>query len=115
LPVEGLSWDVSFENYVDKGIPEAPLMQSRGRAIRCCRFWRVSRRQTIEIQQPAQQRQLDINDYLNLTYIAGKSHLSHSENAQDDAALPSRRRRALPAAARCKRPDRLFGLRLVQQ
>jgi len=40
-----------------------------------------------EIQHLRSNVSWNINDYLNLTYIAGKSHLSHSENAQDDAGI----------------------------
>jgi iron complex outermembrane receptor protein len=88
LPIEGLSWDLSFENYVDKGIPEAPLMQSPrpGNPLLSI-LASFPPANDLRSNNLRSNISWNINNYLNLTYIAGKSHLSHTENAQDDAGI----------------------------
>jgi iron complex outermembrane recepter protein len=88
LPIQNLSWDLSYEHYVDRGIPEVPLMQAPRPGEPLFSI--------LASFAPANDRKSDnirsniswgINDYLNLTYIAGKSRMSGTENAQDDAGL----------------------------
>jgi iron complex outermembrane recepter protein len=88
VPSSAFSWDLSFENYVDKGIPEPPLMQNPrpGNPLLSilASFPPASELRSNNIRSNIS---WNISDYLNLTYIAGKSRISHTENAQDDAGI----------------------------
>jgi iron complex outermembrane recepter protein len=94
VPMDSLSWDLSYEHYVDRGIPEVPLMQAPRPGEPLFSI--------LASFQPANDRRSDnirsniswsMNDYLNLTYIFGKTRMSGTENAQDDAGL------AIPTSA----------------
>jgi iron complex outermembrane receptor protein len=88
VPVEGLSWDLSFENFVDTGNPEAPLMQAPrpGQPLFSI-LASFAPANDVRSNDVRSNISWDINNYLNLTYIAGKSDLSHTENSQDDAGI----------------------------
>ena len=88
MPVDGLSWDLSFENYVDTGNPEAPLMQATrpGEPLLSI-LASFTPANDLRSNSVRSNISWDINNYLNLTYIAGKSDLSHTENSQDDAGI----------------------------
>jgi iron complex outermembrane recepter protein len=88
LPVEGLSWDISFENYQDTGNPEAPLMQNpRSGEPLLSILASFPPNNDLKSNDLRSNISWNINDYLNLTYIAGRSDLSHTENMQDDAGI----------------------------
>jgi iron complex outermembrane recepter protein len=87
-PVESLTWDVSFENYVDKGGPVVPLMQNPRPGQQ---LWSI-----LAQFQPWNDRTANniasnidwkINSYLELNYIYGNSRLGGNENEQADGGL----------------------------
>ena len=88
LPIEALSWDISFENYHDTGNPEAPLMQNP-RPGEPLFSYLASFPPSNDLKSNDLRSNIswNINDYLNLTYIAGRSDLSHTEISQDDAGI----------------------------
>ena len=94
VPLDNFSWDLSYEHYSDQGIPEVPLMQAprsgEPQFSILASFAPANDRRSDDIRSNIN---WGINDYLNLTYIAGKSRMSGTENAQDDAGL------AIPTSA----------------
>ena len=87
-PLESLTWDLSFENYVDKGGPVVPLMQNPRPGQQ---LWSI-----LAQFQPWNDRTADniasnidwkINSYLELNYIYGNSRLGGNENEQADGGL----------------------------
>jgi iron complex outermembrane receptor protein len=94
LPTDSIAWDLSYENYVDQGVPGAPLMQNPrpGQQLWSilAQFHPYNDRTSNDIRSNIDWK---INDYLDLTYIAGKSRMSGNELEQDDAGL------AIPTSA----------------
>jgi iron complex outermembrane recepter protein len=87
-PLESLTWDLSFENYVDKGGPVVPLMQNPRPGQQ---LWSI-----LAQFQPWNDRTANniasnidwkINSYLELNYIYGNSRLGGNENEQADGGL----------------------------
>ncbi len=87
-PLDSLTWDLSFENYVDKGGPVAPLMQNPRPGQQ---LWSI-----LAQFQPWNDRTANniasnidwkINSYLELNYIYGNSRLGGSEGEQADGGL----------------------------
>jgi iron complex outermembrane recepter protein len=88
LPTDWFTWDLSYENYVDQGVPVVPLMQNPrpGEPLFSisAQFAPYNDRTANNIRS---NMNFKINDYLDLTYIAGKSRLGGNELEQDDGGL----------------------------
>jgi iron complex outermembrane receptor protein len=93
-PIDSLTWDLSFENYVDTGGPVVPLMQNPrpGQPL-----WSILAQFTPWNDRRANNVRSNIdwkiNNYLDLTYIFGDSRLGGNENEQADGGL------AIPTSA----------------
>jgi iron complex outermembrane recepter protein len=88
VPFDSFTWDLSFENYVDTGVPVVPLMQNPrpGQELWSilAQFQPQNDRTSNDIRSNIDWK---ISSYLDLTYIYGNSRLGGSENEQDDGGL----------------------------
>ena len=91
-PLDSLTWNLSFENYVDTGGPVIPLMQNPrpGQQLWSilAQFQPWNDRTSNDIRSNIDWK---INSYLDLTYIYGNSRLGGNENSEGDSgvALPT--------------------------
>jgi iron complex outermembrane recepter protein len=94
VPTDWFTWNLSFENYVDQGGPVVPLMQAPrpGEPLWSiqAQFSPYNDRTSNDLRS---NMNFKLNDYLDLTYIAGKSRLGGNELEQDDGGL------AIPTSA----------------
>jgi iron complex outermembrane receptor protein len=87
-PLDSLTWNLSFENYVDTGGPVIPLMQNPRPGQQ---LWSI-----LAQFQPSNDRTSNdirsnidwkINSYLDLTYIYGNSRLGGNESSEGDSGV----------------------------
>ena len=94
VPTDWFTWNLSFENYVDQGGPVVPLMQAPrpGEPLWSiqAQFSPYNDRTSNDLRS---NMNFKLNDYLDLTYIGGKSRLGGNELEQDDGGL------AIPTSA----------------
>ena len=94
MPTDWFTWNLSFENYVDQGGPVVPLMQAPrpGEPLWSiqAQFSPYNDRTSNDLRS---NMNFKLNDYLDLTYIGGKSRLGGNELEQDDGGL------AIPTSA----------------
>jgi iron complex outermembrane receptor protein len=94
LPTDWFTWDLSYENYVDQGGPVVPLMQNPrpGQPLWSilAQFSPYNDRTSNDIRS---NMNFKINDYLDLTWIAGKSRLGGNELEEGDGGI------AIPTSA----------------